>query len=137
MSETDLIHNGDQTWVWDSEANTATRIKTPKDLPEHAHDRGDKPGRPGHGAGGPGGVAATLTPQGAAQEVLKRVGEDTTVSVADDEQVAGRDAYQLELAPKDERSLVDKVTIALDGQNYVPLRVQVFADGTAEPAFEV
>src|SRR5262249_25132203 len=52
--------------------------------------------------------------------------------------VAGQAAYQLVLAPRDSRSLVGKVTIAVDGQHLgVPLRVQVFARGASSPAFQV
>ncbi|HEY9525402.1 MAG TPA: DUF2092 domain-containing protein [Thermopolyspora sp.] len=130
MSETDLIHNGDQTWLWDSAANTATRIRPAKDVAALGH----RDGMPGHGVDG---MTSGLTPQAVAQEMLKRAGDDTAISVTDNEQVAGRDAYQLELVPKDDDSLIRKITLALDGQNYVPLRVQVFADGAAEPAFEV
>ncbi len=53
-------------------------------------------------------------------------------------EVAGQPAYQLVLAPKDSRSLIGRVTIALDGQHpNVPLRVQVFARGAASPSFQV
>ena len=41
------------------------------------------------------------------------------------------------LAPKDSRSLVGQVQIAVDGRNGVPLRVQVFARGAGSPAFQV
>src|ERR1700744_4859342 len=50
--------------------------------------------------------------------------------------VAGEPCYQLVLAPKDDRSLIGKVTIAIDGKYGVPLRVQVFAKGAATPAFQ-
>src|ERR1700744_2092404 len=50
--------------------------------------------------------------------------------------VAGEPCYQLVLAPKDDRSLVGKVTIAIDGKYGVPLRVQVFAKDAASPAFQ-
>ena len=45
--------------------------------------------------------------------------------------VAGEPSYQLVLAPKDHRSLVGKVVIAIDGKYGVPLRVQVFAKGAS------
>ena len=51
--------------------------------------------------------------------------------------VAGEPAYQLVLAPKDHRSLVGKIVIAVDGKYGVPLRVQVFAKGATSPAFQV
>ncbi len=51
--------------------------------------------------------------------------------------VAGQAAYELVLAPKDARSLVGQVRIAVDGSNGVPLRVQVLARGATTPAFQV
>ena len=50
--------------------------------------------------------------------------------------VAGEPSYQLVLAPRDDRSLIGKVTIAIDAKYNVPLRVQVFAKGAASPAFQ-
>jgi hypothetical protein len=51
--------------------------------------------------------------------------------------VAGQDAYQLVIAPRDHRSLVGKVVIALDAQHpAVPLEVQVFARGERSPAYQ-
>jgi hypothetical protein len=78
-----------------------------------------------------------LTPQQAARQVLAAVGPTTTVSVATNVTVAGRAAYALVLAPKDTRSLIDQVQIAVDGRNGVPLRLQVFARGATKPAFQV
>src|SRR6202035_5825108 len=46
-------------------------------------------------------------------------------------------AYELVLAPKDTRSLVGQVQIAIDGKNGVPLRLQVYARGASSPAFQV
>ncbi len=82
-------------------------------------------------------TGAPLTPQQAANEVLKKVGQTTLVSVQANVMVAGEPAYQLVLAPKDHRSLVGKIAIALDGKYGVPLRVQVFAKGATSPAFQV
>ena len=77
-----------------------------------------------------------LTPQQAAQEVLAAVGPTTTVSVASNVTVAGEASYELVLAPKDSRSLIGQVRIAVDARRNVPLRVQVFPRGSATPAFQ-
>ncbi|MER7132047.1 LolA family protein [Streptosporangium saharense] len=122
MSETDLIVNGDQVWLWQSESNEATRIK--------GVDRGTESKHAGA-------LPSATTPQQAAQEVLSRAATDTVVSVSNTERVADRPAYQLVLAPKDSASLVKEVRLALDGETFVPLRVQVYARSAAEPAFEV
>jgi hypothetical protein len=78
-----------------------------------------------------------LTPQQAAKQVLAAVGPTTTVSVDSNVMVAGQAAYELVLAPKDSRSLVGQVRIAIDGHNGVPLRVQVFARAASSPAISV
>ena len=126
MGESDFIRSGQSAWVWQSTANTVTRYA----LPAHA----------GHGAqqATPEPSGTPLTPQQAAQRVLAAVGPSTTVSAQSNVVVAGQPAYQLVLAPKDSRSLVGRVSIALDGKHpQVPLRVQVFARGAAAPAFQV
>ncbi|MGJ6966279.1 LolA family protein [Streptosporangium sp. G11] len=129
MSETDLIVNGDQVWLWQSDVNKATRVKAGNT--EGAGGPGDGTGR-AHEA-----LPTATTPQQLAQKLLGQVGADTTVSVTSTEKVADRAAYQLVLAPKDPSSLVKEVKLALDGETFVPLRIQVYARSAAEPAFEV
>lgn len=122
MSETDLIVNGDQVWLWESDANKATRI---------TGGTGRVPVRPEHA------LPAAMTPQQLAGEVLRKAGPDTVVGVTNTERVADRPAYQLVLTPKDGSSLIREVKLALDGETFVPLRVQVYARSAAEPAFEI
>lgn len=122
MSETDLIVNGDQVWLWESDANKATRI---------TGGTGRAPVGPEHA------LPAAMTPQQLAGEVLRKAGPDTVVGVTNTERVADRPAYQLVLTPKDGSSLIREVKLALDGETFVPLRVQVYARSAAEPAFEI
>lgn len=126
LSETDLVRNGQNAWLWDSSQNQVTHYQLPA-----------------RKAAGESGATATpapqktpLTPQQAAQRLLAAVGPTTTVSVARDVTVAGESAYELVLAPKDSRSLIGQVRIAIDGQRNVPLRVQAFARGSKSPAFQ-
>jgi hypothetical protein len=77
------------------------------------------------------------TPQQAAHQILAALGPTTTVSVQRNVTVAGQAAYQISLAPKDSRSLVGRIEIAIDAARHFPLRVQVFARGSASPAFQV
>ncbi|MER5650818.1 DUF2092 domain-containing protein [Streptosporangium sp. NPDC002524] len=146
MSETDLIVNGDQVWLWQSDLNKATRVKADSPEGTEGAEGTGKTGGPGSlGDGRPGtgpgdahrALPTATTPQQLAQELLKRVGADTAVSVTSTEKVADRAAYQLVLAPKDASSLVKEVKLALDGETFVPLRIQVYARSAAEPAFEV
>ncbi|MER7367008.1 LolA family protein [Nonomuraea wenchangensis] len=123
LNETNLIYNGDQSWYWDSAANTATRLRIKADT-------GERPGLPTP-------QPTDVTPQQAAQRLLAQVDEHTAVRVINNAEVAGRPVYQLVLAPKAGASLVQEVRIALDGETYMPLQVQLYAKGSAEPAYQV
>lgn len=127
FGETDLVRNGNTAWLWQSSRNTVTKFTIPP--------RGT--GRPGSEPS-PVPTGAPLTPQQAARRALAIAGQSTRVTTDSNITVAGQPAYQLVLAPRDSRSLIGKVTIALDGQHpQVPLRVQVFARGAASPGFQV
>src|ERR1700723_1707124 len=121
LSETDVIADGNTAWLWQSTANAVTEYSLPAGtaVPDTAP------------------TTAPLTPQQAAQQVLAAVGPTTTVRVDSNVTVAGQAAYQLVLAPKDSRSLIGQVQIAIDGKNGVPLRLQVYARGASSPAFQV
>ena len=127
LAETDVIRNGRTAWIWQSSSDSVQRIVVP------AHQV--KPGTAVPG-GAPSQVTQ-LTPQQAAQKALAAVGPSTSVTSGPTTTVAGQDAYQLVIAPKDHRSLVGKVVIVLDAQHpAVPLEVQVFARGASSPAFQ-
>jgi outer membrane lipoprotein-sorting protein len=122
QSETDVIADGSKVWLWQSSSNSVTEF-----VPPAAKAKQPVPQ-----------VSPTpLTPQQAANQVLAEVGQTTLVSVQANVMVAGDPAYQLVLAPKDSRSLVGKVAIAVDGKYGFPLRVQVYAKGASSPAFQV
>jgi outer membrane lipoprotein-sorting protein len=124
LGETDLIRNGTTAWLWQSDSDSVTRYLIPAGHGDHATE----PAMP----------QAPLTPQQAAQQVLKVAGRSTRVTTEANVTVAGQAAYQLVLAPKASGSQIARITIALDAQHLsVPLRVQVFAKGTASPVFQV
>lgn len=120
MSETDLYRDGDTAWLWESVPDTVTKFT----LPPKA-----TPSTPP--------TMVPLTPQQAANEVLAKVGPTTTVGVDSNVYVAGQAAYQLDLAPKDSRSLIGQVRIAIDARNSVPLRVEVLAKNSSSPAISI
>ena len=124
LSEDDLIHNGTDLWSYDS----STRTVTHKTL---THDASDKAGPSIANA------APSLDPQTAAEKALAAIDPTTVVAVDRTARVAGRAAYQLVLSPKDTRSLIGSVQIAIDAATSVPLRVQIFAAGASSPAFQV
>jgi outer membrane lipoprotein-sorting protein len=119
-SEIDVIRNGSTGWLWNSTENSVTKLELPA----------------GKGKAAPKLPTPPLTPQQAANAVLAAVGKTTVVSVEANVLVAGEPCYQLVLAPKDSRSLIGNVTIAIDGKYGVPLRLQVFAKGATNPAFQ-
>jgi outer membrane lipoprotein-sorting protein len=118
LAETDLVRNGRDAWLWTSGKNTAQHIVLPA----------------GHEAAT---TSESVTPQQAAQQALAAVDPTTKVTVDGTASVAGRSVYELVLAPRDSRSLVADVRIAVDSKTHVPLRVQIRAAGhTGRPAFE-
>jgi outer membrane lipoprotein-sorting protein len=127
LGETDVIRNGGTGWVWQSSSNSVQRIMLPA-RPGGVH------ASPATGAGS---MPAPLTPQQAAQRLLTAVGPTTSVTSGPTTTVAGQDAYQLVVAPKDSRSLVGRVVVEIDAQHPgVVLGVQLFARGAASPAFQ-
>jgi outer membrane lipoprotein-sorting protein len=124
LSEDDVIHNGSDLWSYDSSTRTVTHKTLTKDA-------SDKVGTSIASS------APSLDPQAAAEKALAAIDPTTGVVVDRTARVAGRAAYQLLLKPKDTRSLIGSVQIAIDAATSVPLRVQIFAAGASSPAFEV
>jgi outer membrane lipoprotein-sorting protein len=120
LAEADLIRNGQDLWSYQSEDNTVTHVRLPA---------GDKQQAAA-------GAVGAVTPQEAARRLVAAITPTTAVRVERTARVAGRDVYQLRLRPKDPRSLIDAVVLAVDGQTRVPLQVQVLAKGRSAPAYE-
>jgi outer membrane lipoprotein-sorting protein len=119
MSERDVIHNGKDVWTYTSTTNAVTHATVGTARAQSSTD------------------VTQATPQRAAQQALRAINPTTRVTIDRTARVAGRPAYQLVLAPRDTRSLVGSVRIAVDSATWTPLRVQVFAAGSATPAFQV
>ena len=120
LSERDVVHNGTDLWIYTSTTNEVEHRAVAPNAPVTSQD------------------LIGLTPQQAAQQALQKVGPTTVVSVDDTARVAGQAAYQIVLTPRDARSLVSSVRIAIDAATSVPLRVQVFgASSSTTPAIEV
>jgi outer membrane lipoprotein-sorting protein len=123
LAETDVVRNGTDMWLWSSSTNQATHYRLP------AHEAGAESKAPA--------VPPTLKdPASAAKQALAAINPSTKVAVDGTGHVAGRPVYELRLSPRDGRSLIASVRIAIDGATSVPLRVQVFAKGATDPAFE-
>ncbi len=124
-AETDVIADGSKLWIWESTSDSVTEFVPPAGSSAKQAEQKAAASAP------------VLTPQQAANQILAKVGKTTLVSVQDNVMVAGDPAYQLVLAPKDDRSLIGRVVIAVDGKYGIPLRVQVFAKGATSAAFQV
>ncbi|HEX7104826.1 MAG TPA: sigma-E factor regulatory protein RseB domain-containing protein [Acidothermaceae bacterium] len=121
LSESDIIRNGSDLWTYSSTDRRVTHSKL---------SASDHKGFSRHDVTG-------MTPQAAADAALKAIDPTTAVQVDRTARVAGRSAYQLLLTPKDSRSLIGSVRIAVDAQTSLPLRVQVFARDANSPAIQV
>jgi outer membrane lipoprotein-sorting protein len=121
LAETDVIHNGRDLWTYDSQTQTVTHTRL-------AASKADAQGAPDPTEG---------TPQAAAAAALKAIDPTTRVTVDRTARVAGRPAYQLVLTPRDSRTLVGRIVIAIDAKRSVPLRVQVFARSAKSAAVDI
>lgn len=122
LGESDAVRNGRDAWLWSSESNSATHYTLPAST----------------GKARPEALPGQLTPQQAAERALAAIDPTTTVSTDGTRPVAGRDAYELVLAPKDTRSLIGQVRLAVDAETSIPLRVQVFGRASSDgPAVSV
>ncbi|MDQ1056839.1 outer membrane lipoprotein-sorting protein [Arthrobacter globiformis] len=121
MAERDAVRQGNELWLYNSKDNTATHVTLPAAASKepHSHDM-------------PAGVA---TPEELAAKMLDKLDGSTDVAVAGDIEVAGRTAYNLVLTPRSGVTLVGSVAVAVDGENGMPLSVEVRARGQQEPAF--
>ncbi|MCW2779034.1 MAG: hypothetical protein JWN17_2759 [Frankiales bacterium] len=123
LAEYDVVHSGRDLWTYSSGKDEAVhRVLPAPDATEEA----------------PVASAAPTSPADAAAAALKAVDPTTAVTVEEAVTVAGRDARQLVLTPKDTTTLVGSVRLAVDAVTSAPLRVQVFSTSDAvQPAFEV
>ncbi len=118
FGERDVMVNGDEVWVYDSDENAATHATLPPDARTAGLDQ-------------------RFTPDEVADRIIEAVGPSTELTVREDVEVAGRAAYDLVLTPRTDATLVGEVAIAVDGETGQPLRVSVTARGAATPAFQI
>lgn len=131
FGETDLRINGTQVWLWNSQGQRATRLVVPAPHRSAAPGNPAGPNKPAHPE------ATPLTPLQAAKRLLAKVGPTTRVTVPGTTVVAGRNAYQLAVAPRSSQSLIGRIMIAVDSATHLPLSLQVFARDSSSPAFSI
>ncbi|WP_328319067.1 LolA family protein [Streptomyces sp. NBC_00388] len=121
-AEYSLIRNDRQVWAYDSASNEVYHAKT------GAPAAGGHQGRTGK---------LPATPGDFAGQVLKAAGPTTSVSVDGTAQVAGRDAYQLLIKPKQSGSTIGSVRIAVDAKNGTPLKFTLTPSDGGKAAIDV
>jgi outer membrane lipoprotein-sorting protein len=117
LAETDLVRNGQDLWLWQSDGHRVAHARL-------ADDAASTPN-------------AVPQPDVATQAVLDQITPSTALSVRSPEYVAGRAAYELVVAPRSAASLVRSVEIAVDAVTGLPLRVAVTAKGATKPAIDL
>ncbi|WP_086819513.1 sigma-E factor regulatory protein RseB domain-containing protein [Allokutzneria sp. NRRL B-24872] len=115
-----MVNDGTTAWTWDSSTKVATKhtfdkAQAPKERPAELND-----------------------PASAAKQIIDVVRPHSSISVDGTASVAGRDAYELVLAPAPtERTLLREVRVAVDAEKRIPLRVVVLANGSSEPVAQI
>ncbi|MFE3429986.1 outer membrane lipoprotein carrier protein LolA [Streptomyces sp. NPDC059171] len=116
-SEYSVIHNQAEVWAYDSRSDEVYHAEAPegRDGGGHAEKAPKAP------------EGAPATPKDFAEQALAAAGDTTSVTVDGTAQVAGRDAYQLLIKPKQSGSTIGSVRIAVDAENGVPLKFTLSA----------
>ncbi|MFJ9471421.1 LolA family protein [Streptomyces caniferus] len=126
-AEYSLVHNGKELWAYDSGSNTAMHSTAPDAGRQGKHHRAE---------GLPEGLKSA-TPQDLAKQALKAAGDTTSVTVDGTAKVAGRDAYQLLIKPKQAASTVGSIRVAVDADNGVPLKFTLTPKSGGAAAIDV
>jgi len=124
MAETDVVHNGNNVWIWDSSTKKVTHYT----LAPQTGTKADATPDP---------AEAVKTPQQVADDLLAHLDPSTAVSVTAPVALAGQKAYQLVLKPRAGESTVDHAVIAVDSVTSMPLEVQLFAKGQKSAAVKL
>jgi hypothetical protein len=95
---------------------------------------GDDPAGEGSGDDDPGTTTDAAIPLLGS---LADLAGSSTMTVGPSTSVAGRAAYQLVIAPTSSETLIGSVRVAIDAEEGLPLRVQVFPRDSDSPAIEI
>ncbi|MFI0240888.1 outer membrane lipoprotein carrier protein LolA [Streptomyces sp. NPDC016845] len=107
-SEYSVIHNGADVWAYDSGSDQAYHAKTEQTAGD---DRAKKQS-----------PDVPATPKQLTDEILKASADTTSFTVDGTAQVAGRDAYRLQIKPKQSGSTVGAITVSVDAKTGTPLK---------------
>ncbi|WP_026316499.1 LolA family protein [Actinokineospora enzanensis] len=116
-----VVRDGQTTWLWSSADRTVVKYTGSVDHADKA-DAADK----------------MADPATAARDLVGLMQRDSTISVDGTAKVADRPVYQLVLTPKPtERTLLREIRVSVDSETRLPLRLDVMANGQADPALRV
>jgi outer membrane lipoprotein-sorting protein len=110
-----VVGSGGTVWTWDSMTTTATQYTLPA--------------ASGAAAQASPSPETSLDPAAAIDQLIQKLAPDATLAVGGQATVAGRQTYTLTFTPTSSITSFGSVAVAIDGQNWVPLQVQVFAKG--------
>lgn len=145
LAERDVYVSDDGVWVYDSPEQAATHVAVDTGSFEALEQELEAT----YGTGAEARAdelraeleaelgAPLPTPEEMLDQALAKLDETTEVSVGNDARVAGREAYELVLEPRDAGTLVGEVAVAIDGETGAALAASVTARGADEPAFSV
>ncbi|WP_405571936.1 DUF2092 domain-containing protein [Streptomyces sp. NBC_01167] len=125
-AEYSLIHNGDEVWAYDSATNEAYHSKDAAKGSAEQH---------GKDQAAPGDLPST--PKEFADEALEAAGDTTSITVDGTAQVAGRDAYQLLIKPKQSGSTIGSIKVAVDAKTGTPLKFTLTPSSGGKAAVDV
>ncbi|MDO8146843.1 MULTISPECIES: hypothetical protein [unclassified Isoptericola] len=131
VSEYSVVRSGPEAWTYSSADDEAVHyVVDPADL-ERYEALADEAAEPSVEGDVP-------TPSEAADLALAQARIYTDITTTDPVEVAGRSAYQVELRPQTDGTLVDRIRVAVDAETSVVLRTQVWSvQDTEDPALEV
>ncbi len=127
IGDTTIVGDSTSVWVYTSMGNTATEYTLPAGLktPE------------GVGANQSGTTQSSQTavtdPVAAIDDFIQKLAPDAALAVSDHVTVAGQSCYVLSLIPKATNTVFGSVQVAIDSKTYLPLKIDVYAKGTAKP----
>ena len=114
--DTQIVWASDKAWAYDASTNTVYKLNLPASTSSDAHD------------------AATPPALADVQKILTELSQQATVSGADPGTQASEPAYTVTISPKHDGGLLGSAQLAFDATNGVPLRIAVYAQGSATPA---
>ncbi|RPF20436.1 LolA family protein [Myceligenerans xiligouense] len=127
-SELTLVKTASEAWAYDSQEHTAKHLTWDDADAAAAREHAEREHAEGELA----------DPSRAAAEIIERLRPTSDIFVDGTATVADRAAYELVLTPKpSEKTLLREITVAVDEETRVPLRLDVFANGRTEPVLSL